>query len=119
MAAASLFLCTGPAWAHHSFAAEFDANRPVRLDGVVTKLEWANPHAVIYLDVKAPHGEAVSWWIEAGSPNALSRRGFTKTSICQGTHVVVEGFQDKSGSHRASGSAILLPNGQRVLLNAR
>jgi hypothetical protein len=106
-------LSTAPAWAHHSFSAEFDATRRVHLDGVVDRVEWANPHVVIYLDVKG-----VNWWIEAASPNALWRRGFSKNTVSRGTHVVIEGFQDKSGSQRANGLAIILPDGRRVLLNS-
>src|ERR1700681_3936408 len=91
----SLMLATAPAWAHHAFAAEFDAKKPVHLEGVVTKGELINPHAWINVDVKGPDGKVTSWMVEAGSPNVLLRRGFTKTTVAIGTPVVVEGYQSK------------------------
>src|SRR6202140_2580103 len=98
VAGAGLMLAAAPAWAHHAFAAEFDAKKPVHLEGVVTKVELINPHAWIHVEVKTPDGKVTSWMVEAGSPNVLLRRGFTKTSVAPGTSVVVDGYQSKDGS---------------------
>src|SRR5580700_3072609 len=99
-----------PVWAHHSFAAEFDAKRPLKLEGVVTRMEWINPHAWIHMDVKAPDGKVTPWMIEAGTPNTLFRRGFTKDSLKPGTVILVDGFQAKDGSNRANGKDVKLPD---------
>ena len=88
VAAVSMFLAAAPASAHHSFSAEFDANNPIRLEGTVAKMEWVNPHAWIYLDVKKSDGTIEQWKIEGGTPNALFRRGFTKDSLKTGTAIV-------------------------------
>jgi hypothetical protein len=117
-AGAGLVLATVPAWAHHAFAAEFDAKKPVHLEGVVTKVELINPHSWIHVDVKEADGKTASWMVEAGSPNVLLRRGFTKATIATGTPVVVEGFQSKDGSMRANGRDITLPNGQKLFLGS-
>ncbi len=117
-AGAGLVLATVPAWAHHAFAAEFDAKKPVHLEGVVTKVELINPHSWIHVDVKETDGKTASWMVEAGSPNVLLRRGFTKATIATGTPVVVEGFQSKDGSMRANGRDITLPNGQKLFLGS-
>lgn len=114
----SLLLAAVPAWAHHAFAAEFDAKKPVHLEGTVTKVELINPHAWIHVDAKNADGTVTSWMVEAGSPNVLLRRGFTKTSVAPGTPVVVEGYQSKDGSNRANGRDITLPNGQKLFLGS-
>jgi hypothetical protein len=118
MACAALIAGAAPAWAHHAFAAEFDAKRPVHLVGVVSKVELINPHAWIHVDVKGPDGKVTTWMVEAGSPNVLLRRGFTKTSVAPGTAVVVDGYQSKDGSLRANGKDITLPDGRKLFLGS-
>ncbi len=113
-----LVLAVKPALAHHAFAAEFDAKKPVKLKGTVTKMEWINPHAWIHIDVKKPDGTVDEWMIEAGTPNTLLRRGFTKDSLKAGTEVLVDGYQSKDGSLRANGRDITLPNGQTLFLGS-
>jgi hypothetical protein len=118
IASAGVLTAALPAWAHHAFAAEFDAKKPVHLEGLVTKVELINPHSWIHVDVKESDGKTTSWMVEAGSPNVLLRRGFTKATIATGTPVVVEGFQSKDGSMRANGRDITLPNGQKLFLGS-
>jgi hypothetical protein len=118
MAVAGLILAGAPVWAHHAFAAEFDAKKPVHLEGVVSKVELINPHTWIHVDVKGADGNVTMWMVEAGSPNVLLRRGFTKTTVQVGTPVVVEGYQSKDGSSRANGRDITLPNGQKLFLGS-
>jgi hypothetical protein len=115
-AIASLIVAAVPAWAHHSFAAEFDITKPVKLEGTVTSMEWINPHSWIHLDVKGPDGKTISWMVEGGSPNILLRRGFTKKSLEPGTVIVVDGYQAKNGENRANGANITFPDGKRLFL---
>jgi Family of unknown function (DUF6152) len=107
-----------PAWAHHSFASEFDASKPVKLEGTVTKMEWINPHSWIHIDVKNPDGTVTSWMIEGGSPNALLRRGFTKHSLEPGSQIIVEGYQAKDGANRANGRDLTFSDGRKLFLGA-
>jgi hypothetical protein len=112
--AAALLLAVLPASAHHAFAAEYDAKKPVKLKGTVTKMEWINPHAWIHIDVKKDDGSTEAWMIEFGTPNTLLRRGFTADSLKNGTMLTVDGYQSKDGSLRANGRDVTLPDG-RVL----
>jgi hypothetical protein len=117
VAALGLLLTVKPVSAHHAFAAEFDAKKPVKLRGTVTKMEWINPHAWIHIDVKKDSGTE-EWMIEAGTPNTLLRRGFTKDSLKAGTEILVDGYQSKDGSLRANGRDLTLPNGQTLFLGS-
>jgi len=112
----SLLLAAAPAVAHHSFAAEFDIKRPGKLRGIVTEMEWINPHSWIHLDVKDANGKTVSWKIEGGSPNSLLRLGFTKAALPKGSDVVVEGFRAKDGTNTAVGQFVAFADGRKLFL---
>ena len=111
-----LFLAAAPVRAHHAFAAEFDASRPVKLRGTVTQWELVNPHSWIHIDVKNEDGTVVPWMIEGGSPNSLFRLGFTKNSLPPGTEIIVEGYQAKDRANMAVGKNITFPDGKRLFL---
>jgi len=103
-----------PAFAHLSFAAEYDANKSITFKGTVTKMLWSNPHGWIYLDVKAPDGKIVNWAVELGGVNALFRRGWRKEDLPPGTVLTVEGFLAKDGSPTVNGANVTLPDGKRL-----
>ena len=113
-AAAAVLLAAAPIAAHHAFAAEFDVNQPVKVHGTVTKVEFVNPHAWIYVDVKGPDGKVVNWHFELGPPNALFRLGWKKDAIPNGTEVDISGFRAKSGETVANGRSITLPDGREL-----
>ena len=100
--------------AHHSFAAEYDGNKPITLRGTVVKMEWINPHAWIHLDVKNQDGTVTRWMIEGAAPNALIRRGWNKNSLPPGMEISVEGYLAKDGSKMANGREMTLPDGRRL-----
>jgi hypothetical protein len=104
--------------AHHAFAAEFDAKKPVHFEGTITKMEWTNPHVWLHMDVKKPDGSMENWAFEAGTPNVLFRRGFTKESLLPGTKVVVDGYQAKNGLKRANGRDLTFPDGRKLFLGS-
>ena len=118
VAVASLLVSAAPVFAHHAFAAEFDAKKPVKMRGTVTRMEWINPHAWIHIDVKDTDGKTVQWMIEAGTPNTLFRRGFTKNSLSVGTEILVDGYQSKDGSNRANGRDVTFPDGRKLFLGS-
>jgi hypothetical protein len=119
IAVAVLSSSQSPVWAHHAFAAEFDANKPVHFpDAVVTRVQLINPHSWIYVNVTGPDGKVENWAIEAGSPNILLRRGITKDTVKVGQKIVVEGYQSKDGSRRANGRDLTLPDGTKLFLGS-
>ena len=114
----SLLVAAMPVMAHHSFAAEYDATKPVKMTGTVTQMEWINPHAWIHMDVKKPDGKVENWMVEAGAPNALLRRGFNKQSLLPGTVITVEGYQAKDGALRANGRDITYQDGRKLFVGS-
>ena len=111
---ASLFLSTGPAFAHHSFAAEFDEKQPITISGCVTKVEWMNPHAHFYLDVVDGRGKVTNWDFELGSPNALMHEGWMRNSLKIGDDVTVQGFRAKDGSNLVNAKTVRLADGHSI-----
>ena len=113
LVAAGLLVGTGTAVAHHSFAAEFDSKKPIKLDGVVTKVEWTNPHVWIYVNVKDENGKVTNWGAELGPPHGLQRRGWKRDTLQIGTPVKVDGFLAKNGASRVNARSITLASGGR------
>jgi len=110
----TLLLAGLPLFAHHSFSAEYDIDKPVTITGTLTKLEWVNPHGWIYIDVKGADGKVVNWGIEFGGPNALLRRGVRKTDFPLGIELVVKGYRAKNGSPTVNGTSVKFPDGRNL-----
>ena len=106
------------ALAHHAFAAEFDSNKPVNFKGKITKMEWVNPHTWLHIAVQKTDGTSEAWAIEAGTPNVLFRRGFTRDTLPIGLEIVVDGYQAKDGTRRANGRDLTLPDGKKLFLGS-
>ena len=113
-AAGALVLAVFPLPAHHSFSAEFDANKQVKLEGKVVKMEWSNPHTWLFLDVEKPDGTVEHWSVEGGAPAVLLRAGWNRNSLPAGTKIIVQGFQSKDGALRANSRSIEFPDGRKL-----
>jgi len=118
MLAVAMLLMVMPARPHHSFAAEFDKSKPVKIKGKVVKMEWVNPHAWIHVAVPNADGTSTTWMIEGNTPNGLIRRGFTKESLQKGTELTIDGYQARSGENKANGSSITFNDGKKLFLGS-
>lgn len=118
LAGVAVMLAVASVGAHHAFSAEFDQDKPVNLEGTLTKAEWVNPHAWLYVDVKGPDGTVANWAVEMGPPNALLRRGWKKSSMKFGALIKVEGFAAKNGKEFANATNVTLPDGTKIFVGA-
>ena len=109
-----MLLATGPVFAHHSFSAEYDSQSPVTLKGTITKMQWVNPHAWLYIDVKGPDGKTVAWALEFGGANSLLKRGWRKDDLPAGAEVTVKGFKARNGKPIAAADDVQLTSGKKL-----
>src|ERR1700680_3723430 len=114
--AATLVLAAAAVHAHHAYTAEFDTQKPIKLSGVLTKVEWSNPHIWLYLDVKDDKGNVTNWGFSASPPGMLARRGITKNSLKQGDVLTISGHRAKDGSNNASGNVVTFADGRETLI---
>ena len=116
--AVAVALAAVPVVAHHAFSAEFDADRPLHLEGIVVKMEWINPHAWLHLEVTNDDGSKTVWMVEGGTPNTLLRRGFSRDSLEPGIEVIVDGYQSKDGSNKGNGRDLTYRDGRKLFMGS-